>query len=227
MRSAVGQLVTRYGVDPVWSLDGWAPLSVASNTLFSKVAVRQGPVSESKVGTSDTGLLPCHWVSPWMGRTGPELWLRRAGTEPWAVSGSTAKNEVCIFGFGGMNCCFSYQVGPWVGWTGPWPWLERLELKIWPYTNFLRHRYECLPSGPCAAGLLTDHRWEELGPSVVPFQNLLSCRHECFPWGPGTPGLLADYQCEESGTVYKAPSWFLGVQMGISPAWSLCQKTCS
>lgn len=117
--------------------------------------------------------------------------------------------------------------GPWVGWTGPWPWLERLELKIWPYTNFLRHRYECLPSGPCAAGLLTDHRWEELGPSVVPFQNLLSCRHECFPWGPGTPGLLADYQCEESGTVYKAPSWFLGVQMGISPAWSLCQKTCS
>lgn len=49
-----------------------------------------------------------------MGRTGPELWLRRARTEPRAVSGSTAKNEVCILGFGGMNRCASYQVHEWV-----------------------------------------------------------------------------------------------------------------
>jgi len=44
----------------------------------------------------------------------PELWLREAGTHDRAVSGSTAKTEVCKTGFGGINRCASCQVHEWV-----------------------------------------------------------------------------------------------------------------
>ena len=83
-------------------------------------------------------------------------------------------------------------------------------------------------SCPCAAGQLTFCIGEGLEPSVAPFQNLQDCRQECFPLGSiGSSGLLADNGCEEAGAACKALLSSRGVQMGISPAWSLCQKTCS
>ena len=70
------------------------------------------------------------------------------------------------------------------------------------------------------------HMWG-LEPGVAPFQRLLDCRQGCSSLGPvGSSGPLADNGCEEAGTAYKALFSSLWVQVGISPAWPLCQKTC-
>ena len=93
---------------------------VASNTFSSRVVLEQG----SKVGSLDSrpiiryadgcgssqvpGKAPVWSLDgPWVGRTGPGLWLRGPGTKPQDCVRFTAKSEVRRPGSGSTDGHFS------------------------------------------------------------------------------------------------------------------------
>lgn len=105
------------------------------------MAIGQESTSRTAAGSSDTwplpgsqtcvtldsylwGLLPYHWMYPWLGRTGTGPWLRGTGTESQGYFWSTARVDVCRHYSQGMDALVPWQVPempglfPDQGWEG-------------------------------------------------------------------------------------------------------------
>lgn len=116
-----------------------------------------------------------HWMGPWVGRTDPALWLRGPGTEPQAVSGSTAKTEAFrLWRCGGV--CLS--PGLWGAGLPPdhgergWSWAR----KPFRISGDIDRCVSCWVPG--LAGLLTDCLEPVYGPLGISrcANRYVSCR---------------------------------------------------
>ena len=75
--------------------------------------------------------------------------------------------------------------------------------------------------------LFVDYGWKGLEPHIRTFHDLWEHRQECLllgPWAGRSAGRLWLWWGWNRG---QGPSGSLGVQLGVSPAGSLCQQDCS